>query len=683
MQRRDLLLLLLAARLPALPRISQPPERAEITGSDWRAAMTPVHARFHGQKGTFAHFGDSITETLAFWAPLPFARKNAPPEMERAFKQVNAILRPECWRAWKGPDYGNQGGQTIRWARENIDGWLRKLNPEVALVQFGTNDLHSLELDEYRNTTRTVVQRCLDNGTVVILSTIPPRHGFEQKAAAFAQAIRQIAREMKVPLIDFHAQVLQRRPDDWDGQLEKFAAFTDYDVPTLIARDGVHPSLPKRFEDDYSPEALRSNGYSLRNYLTLLKYAEVIEALAAAPALTGLPTRSWFPKAPPLPPARGEVIRAANPDELYQAVERIKPGGTILLADGVYALPRFFVIKTDNVTLRGASGKRENVVLDGSATHGELIGISACSGVTIADLTVQNVRWNGIKINSETGVQRATIRNCVLHNIWQRAVKGVMVPQQDRKKIRPRGCQIQYCLFYNDRPKQFADDPADTADNYDGNYVGGIDVMYAAGWTISDNVFVGIRGRTGSARGAIFVWHESSDCVIERNVIVDCDSGICLGNAHKPADVRVHCRKFVIRNNFLTRVPENGILADYTQDCKILHNTVHDPGSRQGRLLRLVHDNDGLLVANNLLSGPPIRNESGSKITFQNNLQKDDLSAAFVAAEEGNLRLTARATDAIDRAIPLPEAGTDIDCRPRARAPDIGAHEWQGPKRKK
>ncbi len=678
MQRRDLLLLLLAARLPALPRGSQPPERAEITGSDWRAAMRPVHAQFHGQKGTFAHFGDSITETLAFWSPLPFARKNAPPEMERAFKQVNAILRPQCWRAWKGPEFGNQGGKTIRWAHENIDGWLRKLNPEVALVQFGTNDLRALELDEYQEKTRIVVQRCLDNGTVVILSTIPPRHGFEKKAETFAQAVRKIAREMNVPLIDFHAEILKRRPNDWDGASEKFAAYQDYDVPTLIARDGVHPSLPKRFENDYSETALRSNGYSLRNYLTLRKYAEVLDALTPS-----LPSRPWFPKAPPLPAPRGEVIRAANPDELYRAVERVHPGGTILLADGFYALPRYFVLKTDNVTLRGASGKREKVILDGSATHGELIGISACSGVTIADLTVQNVKWNGIKINSETGVQRARIYNCVLRNIWQRAVKGVAVPEPNREKTRPTACRVQYCLFTNDRPKRFDDDPSDTPQTFDGNYVGGIDVMYAKNWVISDNVFVGIQGRTGSARGAIFVWHESEDCVIERNVILDCDSGICLGNAHKPADVRVHCRRFVVRNNFLARVPENGILADYTEGCKILHNTVHDPGSRQGRLLRLVHDNDDLLVAGNLLSGPPIRNESASKITFRNNRQKDDLTAAFVAASEGNLRLTARATDAIDRAALRPEAGTDMDRHPRGRTPDIGAHEWQGPKRKK
>ena len=52
----------------------------------WRAEAVRVHARFHGRPGTFAQFGDSITETLAFWAPLKHARKNAPPRMEHAFR---------------------------------------------------------------------------------------------------------------------------------------------------------------------------------------------------------------------------------------------------------------------------------------------------------------------------------------------------------------------------------------------------------------------------------------------------------------------------------------------------------------------------------------------------------------------------------------------------------------------
>jgi len=153
---------------------------APPAGRDWPREMVRVHARFHGRPGTFAQFGDSITETLAFWTPLKQARKNAPARMEHAFRRVEAHLRPECWRDWKGPEFGNQGGRTIRWAEENVGAWLERLDPEVALVMFGTNDLH-----------------------------------------------------------------------------------------------------------DYSEKALRSHGYGLRNYLVLMKYAEVIEVLAASRQAAG------------------------------------------------------------------------------------------------------------------------------------------------------------------------------------------------------------------------------------------------------------------------------------------------------------------------------------------------------------------------------------------------------------
>jgi lysophospholipase L1-like esterase len=644
----------------------------------WREAMARVHARFSGRPGTFAQFGDSITVTLAFWAPLPEERRNTTPEMERAYQLVQERIQPECWREWKGPRFGSEGGKTIRWADENVADWLRELNPEVALILFGTNDLTDLTPEEYRAGLRSVVRRCLDNGTVVILSTIPPRHELEAKSARFAEVAREVAHELAVPLVDYHAEIRKRRPEDWDGASEAFRAFEGYDVPTLIARDGVHPSAPQRYRGDYSEEALRSHGYNLRNYLTLLAYAEVIEALdrprpASVPG-DQLPHQPWFPVAPPLPPPTGQVIRAGTIEEIHEAARRVKPGGTILLADGVYPVERTILITTDDVTLRGESGDRRRAVLDGGGTLGELLTIRACSGVTVADLTVRNVRWNGIKLDTDQNVQRVTIRNCILHNIWQRAVKGVKVPEANREEARPHDGIVEYCLFVNDRPKRFEDDPADTPENFGGNYIGGIDLMYPTGWTIRDNVFIGIRGRTGTARGAVFLWHDARDCVVERNIIIDCDSGICLGNSHKPPDVPVHCTNVVARNNFLCRVPENGILADFTRDCAILHNTVHDPSSRLGRLIRLVHDNDGLRVMNNLLSGPPPRIESESRVTLRGNVN-GAFPTAFVAPEEGNLRLTAGAAAAIDRAVPVPDVTTDIDRNPRGPAPDVGAHE--------
>jgi len=264
---------------PAFGVRSQGTSNPQTKDRYWVEPMKKTHAKFTGRKGTFAHFGDSITVTMAFWTPLLYARKNAPEEMEKAYRLVKDYMRTECWRDWKGPQYGNEGSMTIRWARENVDKWLKKLNPEVALIMFGTNDLHALELKEYQTKTREVVQKCLDNGTVVILSTIPPRHGFDDKAKTYAAAVRTIAQDLKVPLVDYYAEVLKRRPDDWDGQMDKFKGYEGYDVPTLISRDGVHPSHPKQYRDDYSEAGLRNCGFSLRNYLVLMKYADVIQSV--------------------------------------------------------------------------------------------------------------------------------------------------------------------------------------------------------------------------------------------------------------------------------------------------------------------------------------------------------------------------------------------------------------------
>lgn len=247
---------------------------------DWVGPMREVRARFAGRPGTFAHFGDSITVSRAFWSGLRHERRNAPPEMAEAWETVRKHMLDECWD-WKGPERGNEGRMTIRWAHENVGRWLDALRPEVALILFGTNDVGALEVEEYEAKTRDVVRRCLDRGTVVILSTMPPKHGQEEKAAAFAEATRRVARELRVPLTDYHAEILKRRPDDWDGAHESFrdASGDEYQVPTLISRDGVHPSNPRASAGDYSEEALRTNGYGLRSYLVLLKYAEVVRRL--------------------------------------------------------------------------------------------------------------------------------------------------------------------------------------------------------------------------------------------------------------------------------------------------------------------------------------------------------------------------------------------------------------------
>jgi lysophospholipase L1-like esterase len=261
-------LLLIPLISPGMLRAAEP---------EWVAPMKEVHARFTGRAGTLALFGDSITVSRAFWSPLSGEPKGMSKEMEAALKLVKGYMPPEPWDMGRGTKYGNEGGMTIRWAHENVDKWLKELNPEVAVIMFGSNDLGALEEKEYADKTAEVIERCLKNGTVVILTTPPPRSGLLEKSKRFAEAVRRVAKDKKVPLIDYQAEIHKRRPDDWDGSLPKFKDVkgSEYEVPTLIARDGVHPSFPKSHQD-YSEESLRSNGYALRSYLTLLAYADVI-----------------------------------------------------------------------------------------------------------------------------------------------------------------------------------------------------------------------------------------------------------------------------------------------------------------------------------------------------------------------------------------------------------------------
>ncbi|MBI3821820.1 MAG: SGNH/GDSL hydrolase family protein [Planctomycetes bacterium] len=270
-----ILLFILAGML-----IARPLNAGDKPAPAWVEPMKKVHARFKGEKGTFACFGDSITVTMAFWSPLAAAPKNMPDDMAKAHTLVKTYMKPDCWSKWKGPAFGNNGSMTIRWAQDNVETWLKKHNPEVVLIMFGTNDLTQFGVDEYDKKTREVVDKCLNNGAVVILSTIPPFSGRFEKSKEFAEAARKIARDKNVPLTDYFGEIVKRRPDDWDGRLPKFKEFAKdvYQVPTLISGDGVHPSNPSKFRD-YSEESLRSNGYALRNYLAVTAYAEVIRAV--------------------------------------------------------------------------------------------------------------------------------------------------------------------------------------------------------------------------------------------------------------------------------------------------------------------------------------------------------------------------------------------------------------------
>jgi len=257
--------------------LAVPAEEAE----PWVEPMKAVYAKFAGQAGTVAQFGDSITITMAFFVPLQERIKNLPAGLEEAQAWARKYVQGRCWRGWKGPEFGNEGRTTTAWALQNMDGWLKKLNPEVALVMWGTNDTYQgPKPPQYTENLRAIVQKCLDNGTVPILYTIPPKgdQAGNQKATqqveTFVEAARTVAAEKKIPLIDFYKEIMTRQPTDF--------------AKTLLG-DGLHPSYPSQYQNDFSEEGLKNSGYTLRNYLTLKRYYEVYQkvlskAQAAGPA---------------------------------------------------------------------------------------------------------------------------------------------------------------------------------------------------------------------------------------------------------------------------------------------------------------------------------------------------------------------------------------------------------------
>ncbi|HUT34370.1 MAG TPA: GDSL-type esterase/lipase family protein [Planctomycetota bacterium] len=254
-----------------------------LGADDWVEPMKAVHAKFTGQPGTVAQFGDSITITMAFFTPLSMEHKNVPADLKEAHTWIRKYVQGRCWRAWKGPQCGNEGRTTTEWGLANIHAWLKKLNPEVALVMWGTNDTYQgPKPPKYTDNLRLIIQACLDNGTVPILYTIPPKGdqaGNAKNTAhveSFVGAARTVAAEKKIPLVDFYKEILARQPENF--------------AKTLLG-DNLHPSYPKPYQQDFSDEALKQSGYTLRNYLTLKAlyevYQKVLSQVKSAKAAAG------------------------------------------------------------------------------------------------------------------------------------------------------------------------------------------------------------------------------------------------------------------------------------------------------------------------------------------------------------------------------------------------------------
>jgi len=224
---------------------------------EWVAPMKEVHAKKKATRGSVSQIGDSITFTKAFLAGVGWALKT--PEWKTLTDRVDA----NGLNNRKGGEHNNYSGWTAADGLSKIKNTLASEKPEIAVIMYGTNDVtKGVALPEYEKNMTAIVDACIDAGCVPIVSTIPPYVGKEQQAVAINDIVKKIAQAKKIPLVDFHAAVLEKQPGNaWDG--------------TLLGKGDVHPTGGDNFT--FTDDNLKKCGYALRNFVTLKVMQQVIE----------------------------------------------------------------------------------------------------------------------------------------------------------------------------------------------------------------------------------------------------------------------------------------------------------------------------------------------------------------------------------------------------------------------
>ncbi|NQT91157.1 MAG: DUF4091 domain-containing protein [Lentisphaerae bacterium] len=232
----------------------------------WYEPMKAINTEFEGNPGFVAQFGDSITASMAFWSafnfcdPVPFLPEDGLPKMPAQWKRWRDIIKGARNKAASGP--GWRVGNLL----PAVEALLKKEQPEVAIIMIGTNDMNAGP--QYRAGLQTIIEKCLAARCIPILNTIPPRRGRMDTVKQINDVVRELAQKYKVPLVDYYAEILKRRPGEtWDG--------------TLISNDGVHPSAPNTI--DFSEANLRNSGYALRSWVNFLMYRDLYFKILNAP----------------------------------------------------------------------------------------------------------------------------------------------------------------------------------------------------------------------------------------------------------------------------------------------------------------------------------------------------------------------------------------------------------------
>ncbi len=257
---------------------------------DYTAAMKRVAAEFHGRPGVVIHVGDSITYANPYRA---WARggqgQTADDKAALRWMHAGADNDTDGWwlARFDHPDGGRsytaasgmRADELLAGGKQHLPSVERLLamyRPQIVVLMIGTNDASAgRPLAAYQKDLARAVDLILAAHAIPILSTIPPHPGRTDLAKSYNDALRQLAKERSLPLIDYEQEILRRRPNDWSG--------------TLLAKGDVHPTAEHAGVNAAAAptaENLANNGYLLRGWLSVRKIVEVKRSV-----IDGLPAK--------------------------------------------------------------------------------------------------------------------------------------------------------------------------------------------------------------------------------------------------------------------------------------------------------------------------------------------------------------------------------------------------------
>ena len=368
----------------------------------------------------------------------------------------------------------------------------------------------------------------------------------------------------------------------------------------------------------------------------------------------------------PLGPSTGIVITVDNVSELDAALSQASTSNgnlTIELNPGTYTLTSnllFISPNMSNLTIRGATGNRENVIIkgqgwdDNSVTH--IFNIAA-DHFTVADMTIGEVYYHPIQVHSNPNdADYFLAQNVRFYDAKEQLLKvsggGDLLADSGR---------VECCLF------EFTGGVA-----YQW-YTGGIDAHRSRDWIVKNNVFKHIRSPdSGLAEHAIHFWRESSGTHVESNQIINCDRGIGFGLG---SDVQSGHTNGIILNNFVHTSRDVGIGLESAPGAKVYNNTVITENYFNSIEYRFAATS-GVHITNCLVNEAISDRNSGSSGLVESNFTVTDMGI-FQSSAGYDYHLAGQAAGITDAGLNLPELNQDYDCEARysGSGVDIGADE--------